>query len=72
MGIQSMMLTGHSQAVARWVARELAPDDHFAEVLPDQKAAKIREVMARGLDVAMIGNGVDDAPELTGRSIRIS
>ena len=72
LGIQVMMLTGDSQAVARWVASELALDDYFAEVLPDQKAAKIREIKARGLDVAMTGDGVNDAPALTEADVGIA
>jgi len=63
-GVQVMMLTGDSLAVARWVARELKLDDFFAEVLPDEKAARIREVKDRGLTVAMVGDGVNDAPAL--------
>lgn len=61
MNVQVMTLTGDSEAVARWVAWELELDDYFAEVLPDQKAAKIKEVKARGLTVAMVGDGVNDA-----------
>src|SRR6266568_3804910 len=57
MGIKPIMLTGDSAAVARWVAAELGLDDYFAEVLPDQKAAKIKEVKRRGLTVAMVGDG---------------
>src|SRR5438093_513483 len=64
MGIKPIMLTGDSAAVARWVAAELDLDDYFAEVLPDQKAAKIEEVKRRGLTVAMVGDGVNDAPAL--------
>jgi Cu2+-exporting ATPase len=64
MGIRSMMLTGDAAPVARWVAQELDLDEYFAEVLPDQKAAKIREIKARGLTVAMVGDGVNDAPAL--------
>src|SRR5205809_3092448 len=64
MGIKPIMLTGDSAAVARWVAAELGLDDYFAEVLPDQKAAKIKEVKRRGLTVAMVGDGVNDAPAL--------
>ncbi|WP_231971549.1 heavy metal translocating P-type ATPase [Thiohalobacter thiocyanaticus] len=64
MGIQCMMLTGDAEAVARTVADELGLDDYFAEVLPDQKAEKIREVKQRGLSVAMVGDGVNDAPAL--------
>jgi len=72
MGIKVMMLTGDTTAVARWVARELALDEFFAEVLPDQKAAKIREVQARGLTVAMTGDGVNDAPALTQADVGIA
>lgn len=64
MGIQCMMLTGDSQAVAQTVSRQLDLDDFFAEVLPEQKAEKIREVTRRGLIVAMVGDGVNDAPAL--------
>ncbi len=72
MGIKVMMLTGDAAAVARWVARELALDEVFAEVLPDQKAAKIKEVQARGLVVAMTGDGVNDAPALTQADVGIA
>ncbi len=72
MGIQAMMLTGDSRAVARWVAEELGLDDYFAEVLPDQKAAKIRDVQARGLTVAMVGDGVNDAPALVEADVGIA
>jgi Cu2+-exporting ATPase len=72
MGIHVMMLTGDASAVARWVARELALDEFFAEVLPDQKAAKIKEVQARGLTVAMTGDGVNDAPALTQADVGIA
>lgn len=72
MGIQVMMLTGDSSAVARWVARELQLDDFFAEILPDQKAAKIQEVKSRGLTVAMTGDGVNDAPALVQADVGIA
>ncbi len=72
MGIQTMMLTGDARAVAKWVADELQLDDYFAEVLPDQKAAKIEEVKARGLRTAMVGDGVNDAPALVAADVGIA
>jgi Cu2+-exporting ATPase len=72
MGIQVMMLTGDARAVAQWVARELELDDYFAEVLPDQKSAKIEEIKARGLTVAMTGDGVNDAPALVAADVGIA
>ena len=72
MGIQVMMLTGDASAVAQWVAGELELDDYFAEVLPDEKAAKVREVKARGLTVAMVGDGVNDAPALVEADVGIA
>ncbi len=72
MGIQCMMLTGDSQQVAKTVAAELGLDDYFAEVLPADKAKKVREVQARGLTVAMIGDGVNDAPALVESDLGIA
>lgn len=72
MGIQCMMLTGDSKAVAQTVAAELGLDDYFAEVLPEQKAAKIREVKTRGQTVAMVGDGVNDAPALVESDLGIA
>ena len=72
LGIRTMMLTGDSEAVARSVASQLELDDVFAEVLPDQKAAKIKEIQARGFVAAMVGDGVNDAPALVAADVGIA
>jgi len=72
MGIQAMMLTGDNNRVAEYVAKELGLDDFFAEVLPEQKADKIKEVKERGLVVAMTGDGVNDAPALANADVGIA
>ncbi len=72
MNIQCMMLTGDSRAVAKAVADELGLDDYFAEVLPHEKSEKIREVKAKGLSVAMVGDGVNDAPALVEADLGIA
>jgi Cu2+-exporting ATPase len=71
-GVQAMMLTGDNEEVARWVAGELGLDDFFAQVLPDQKAAKVAQVQERGLLVAMVGDGVNDAPALAQADIGVA
>ena len=72
MGIQAMMLTGDNKQVAEYVARELDLDNYFAEVLPNEKAQKIKEVQASGLNVAMTGDGVNDAPALAQANVGIA
>jgi len=71
-GIRCMMLTGDNEKVARWVANEIELDEYFAEVLPDKKAKKIKDVQKRGLIVAMTGDGVNDAPALAQADIGIA
>ncbi|MBA2665236.1 MAG: cadmium-translocating P-type ATPase [Bradymonadaceae bacterium] len=72
LGIRTMMLTGDNARVARWVGREIGLDEVFAEVLPDQKAQHVKAVQARGLTVAMTGDGVNDAPALAQADIGIA
>jgi len=72
MGIACMMLTGDNGQVAGWVSEEIGLDEYFAEVLPHEKASRIRDVQSRGLVVAMTGDGVNDAPALAQADVGIA
>lgn len=71
MGIRCMMLTGDNRYVAGWVAGELGLDQYFAEVLPHEKAEKVREVQEHHI-VAMVGDGINDAPALVQADVGIA
>ena len=71
-GIKCWMLTGDNRETAKAVSEELGMDGYFAEVLPDQKQDKVKELQAQGEYVAMTGDGVNDSPALAQAQIGVA
>lgn len=72
MGLKVMMLTGDTKTVAKAVSEKLNLDDYFAEILPHDKASQIKQIKERGMKVAMVGDGVNDAPALAEADVGIA
>ncbi len=71
-GIRTIMLSGDNKIVANQIAKEAGIDTVIAEVLPNEKAGKIRELQAAGSIVAMVGDGINDAPALVQANVGIA
>jgi len=72
MGIKCLMITGDKKEVAEWVSGELGLDQYFAEILPSDKAEKVKKIQDDGLIVAMTGDGINDAPALAQADVGIA
>ena len=72
LGIKVYMLTGDSNQVAQSVAKKLGITDYFAQVLPNQKAERIKTLQAKGYRVAMVGDGINDAPALVTADVGVA
>src|SRR3990167_5736691 len=72
LGIRTAMITGDSKDVASYVAKKLDLDEYFAEVKPEDKASTVKRLQADGAKVAMVGDGINDAPALTQANIGLA
>jgi P-type E1-E2 ATPase len=72
MGLRTVLLTGDTEAIAQEVGKRLGLDEVHARLLPDEKVAKIKALRASGRRVAMVGDGINDAPALTEASVGVA
>jgi heavy metal translocating P-type ATPase len=72
MGLRTLLLSGDSQAVTAKIGQDLGVDEATGELLPDQKANRVREICAKNHKVAMVGDGINDAPALVEANVGIA
>lgn len=72
MGLEVIMLTGDNEKTASAIADRIGIDNYFAEVMPDQKAGKVKEIKQSGKVIAMVGDGINDAPALVTADLGIA
>ncbi len=71
-GVKVAMITGDSEKVADWVAKDLGIEEYFARILPGEKSEKVKLLQAKGNKVAMVGDGINDAPALAQADLGIA
>lgn len=72
LGIKPVMITGDSEEVAEWVAQDIGIEDYFFRVSPNDKVEKVKYFQEKGLRVAMVGDGINDAPALMQANVGVA